>query len=162
MSEPPDDFPESLLSLGSELQPAQLTQEQRDRMRQRMLEQARRSGPEGTTTWLAADNPWIAIAPKVEIRQLLRDRLTGTHMSLVRMQPGGVIPAHIHEKEETFIILEGECHIGHHRLGTGDAHIASAGSWHDHVTTRSGVLVLLKGEYPYPGSSPPPTLPSHV
>jgi quercetin dioxygenase-like cupin family protein len=153
MTEPPDDLPDALL--GTALQPADLSQQQRERMRSRMIDQARRSGPAGTTTWRAADSPWIAIAPKVEVRQLFRDPVTGTHMSLVRMQPGGVIPAHVHEKEETFIILEGECHIGHHFLGTGDAHVAAAGSWHDHVTTRSGVLVLLKGEYPYPTSAPP-------
>jgi quercetin dioxygenase-like cupin family protein len=61
-----------------------------------------------------------------------------------------VIPAHRHEREEQFIILEGECYIGTHRLVAGDVHIAAAGSWHEPVTTESGVVVLLRGEYPHP------------
>ena len=52
------------------------------------------------------------------------------------MRPGGVVPAHRHEREEEFIILEGECHIGTHKLVAGDVHIAAAGSWHEPVTTR--------------------------
>jgi len=154
MNSPSDDLPESvLLALGDALQSTELAQEQRDRMRRRMIEQARRSTPEGTTTWRAADSPWITIAPMVEVRQLCRDLQTSSHMSLLRMRPGGVIPSHRHEQEEAFIILEGDCHIGHHYLGTGDAHIAAAGSWHDAVTTQNGVLVLLKGEYPYPSEA---------
>ena len=66
------------------------------------------------------------------------------------MRPGGVVPAHRHERVEEFIVLEGECHIGTHKLVAGDVHIAAAGSWHEPVTTRSGVLVLLRGEYPHP------------
>ena len=62
----------------------------------------------------------------------------------MRMRPGGVIPAHRHEREEEFIILEGECYIGTHRLVAGDVHIAAAGSWHEPVTTESGVVVLLQ------------------
>jgi uncharacterized cupin superfamily protein len=49
------------------------------------------------------------------------------------------------------VVLEGECHIGTHLLRAGDAHSAAAGSAHEAVTTRTGVLVLLRGEYPYPG-----------
>ena len=40
-------------------------------------------------------------------------------------------------------MLEGECHIGTHRLAAGDVHLAQAGSWHEAVTTRTGVIVLL-------------------
>jgi quercetin dioxygenase-like cupin family protein len=156
MTPPPDDLPESiLLALGDAVKPAELSQEQRDRMRRRTLDKARQAGPEGTTTRRAAESPWITIAPKVQIRQLVRDQHSRTHMSLVRMQPGGIIPAHRHELEETFIVLEGDCHIGHHYLGTGDTHIAAAGSWHEAVTTQTGVLVLLKGEFPYPSGARP-------
>jgi quercetin dioxygenase-like cupin family protein len=66
------------------------------------------------------------------------------------MRPGGTVPAHRHECEEEFIVLEGECHIGTHKLVAGDVHIAPAGTWHEPVTTQTGVLVLLRGEYPHP------------
>ena len=114
------------------------------------------------SSWLANSRPrvparcersegaWIEIAPFVEVRELRRDEAAGMHTSLMRMRPGGVIPAHRHEREEEFIILEGECYIGTHRLVAGDVHIAAAGSWHEPVTTESGVVVLLRGEYPHP------------
>jgi quercetin dioxygenase-like cupin family protein len=142
--------PEIQGELAAAVRPAELSAGQRDRMRHRTLELAREQTPEGTRTLRAEEGIWVQIAPFVEVRELRRDEAAGTHMSLMRMHPGGVIPAHRHEREEEFIILEGECHIGSLRLGAGDAHIAAPGSWHDEVTTRAGVLVLLKGEYPHP------------
>jgi quercetin dioxygenase-like cupin family protein len=130
---------------------AELGIEQRERMRRRILEQAREQTPEGTRTLRVDDSAWMQIAPFVEIRELRRDEAAGTHTSLIRMRPGGVIPAHRHAREEEFIVLEGECRIGTHELVAGDVHIAATGSWHEPVTTRSGVLVLLRGEYPHPG-----------
>jgi quercetin dioxygenase-like cupin family protein len=145
------DLPQSLQdSLAAAVQPAELSAEQRDRLRRRVLEQAREQSPEGTRTLRAGEGAWIEIAPFVEVRELRRDEVSGTHTSLMRMRPGGVVPAHRHEREEEFIILEGECHIGTHKLVAGDVHIAAAGSWHEQVTTHSGVLVLLRGEYPHP------------
>jgi quercetin dioxygenase-like cupin family protein len=137
-------------SLAGAMKPAELGTEQRERLRRRIVESAHEQAPEGTRTVRAEHGAWIQIAPFIEIRELRRDEVAGTHMTLMRMQPGGVIPAHRHEKEEEFLVLEGECHIGTHKLGAGDVHIAAAGSWHEPVTTRSGVLVLLRGEYPHP------------
>jgi quercetin dioxygenase-like cupin family protein len=137
-------------SFAAGVQPAELGVEQRERLRRRVLEQAREQPPEGTRTLRADDGAWIQIAPFVEVRELQRDAAAGTHTSLMRMRPGGFVPGHRHEREEEFIVLEGECHIGTHRLVAGDVHIATAGSWHEPVTTRSGVLVLLRGEYPHP------------
>jgi len=137
-------------SLAAAVQPAEPGAELRDRMRRRTLELAREQAPEGTRTLHAADAIWIEVAPFVEVRELRRDEVAGTHMSLVRMRPGGMVPAHRHECEEEFIVLEGECHIGTHKLVAGDVHIAPAGTWHEPVTTQTGVLVLLRGEYPHP------------
>jgi quercetin dioxygenase-like cupin family protein len=137
-------------SLAAAVQPAELGSELRDRMRRRTLELAREQAPEGTRTLHAADAIWIEVAPFVEVRELRRDEVAGTHMSLVRMRPGGMVPAHRHECEEEFIVLEGECHIGTPKLVAGDVHIAPAGTWHEPVTTQTGVLVLLRGEYPHP------------
>lgn len=154
MSRSPDDegdLPMDLQdSLAAAVRPAELGTEQRGRMRRRIVELARERAPEGTHTVRAGETAWIEIAPSVEVRELHRDELAGMHTSLMRMRPGGVIPAHRHEREEQFIILEGECYIGTHRLVAGDVHIAAAGSWHEQVTTESGVVVLLRGEYPHP------------
>jgi quercetin dioxygenase-like cupin family protein len=137
-------------SLVNAMQPAELNVAQRERMRTRVLSQAREAAPEGTETLRNESAEWIEITPAVEIRELSRDARGGTHVSLVRMRPGGVIKAHRHKKDEDFIVLEGECQIGTHVLSVGDVHRAAAGSRHEQVTTRSGVLVLLCGEYPYP------------
>jgi quercetin dioxygenase-like cupin family protein len=139
-------------SIAAGLRPAELGTQQRDRLRRRVLEQAREQSPEGTRTLRADEGPWIEIAPFVEVRELRRDEASGTHTSLMRMRPGGVVPAHRHAREEEFIVLEGECRIGTHKLVAGDVHIAAAGSWHEPVTTRRGVLVLLRGEYPHPSA----------
>lgn len=137
-------------SLAAGVRPAELGVEQRARLRRRILEEAREQPPEGTRTLRVDEGAWIQIAPFVEVRELRRDEALGTHTSLMRMHPGGVVPGHRHTREEEFIVLEGECHIGTHKLVAGDVHIAAAGSWHEPVTTRSGVLVLLRGEYPHP------------
>jgi quercetin dioxygenase-like cupin family protein len=60
------------------------------------------------------------------------------------------MPAHRHQQREEFLVLEGECHIGTHRLSTGDLHVAAPGSWHEATTTRTGVTVIISGEYPDP------------
>ena len=144
-------LPDSLAeSVALAVKPAELAIEQRDRMRKRVLQRARDTAPEGTATQRGSHTDWIEIAPLVEIRELWRDQAAGTHVSLMRMQPGGVIPMHRHTKDEDFVVLEGECHIGRHLLRAGDSHKASAGSIHADVTTRTGVTVLIRGEFPYP------------
>ena len=148
---PDDDLPQDLQdSLAAAVRPAELGAEQRGRLRRRIVELAREQTPEGTRTLRGSEEAWVQVAPFVEVRELRRDEAAGTHTSLMRMRPGGVVPAHRHEREEEFIVLEGECYIGTHRLVAGDVHIAAAGSWHEPVTTESGVVVLLRGEYPHP------------
>src|SRR5262249_21684979 len=90
VSRSPDD--EDLLqdlqdSLAAAVQPAELGAELRDRMRQHTLELAREQPPEGTRTLREAAAVWIEIAPFVEVRELRRDEVAGTHTSLMRMRP---------------------------------------------------------------------------
>ena len=144
-------LPKRLLdALASAVRPTELSAERRERLRRRILERARDQTSEGTRTLRAAEGEWIEIRPFVEVRELCRDDASGMHTSLVRIRPGGVIPAHRHEREEECIVLEGEFQIGAHKLAAGDVHIAAAGSWHEQVSSRNGVLVLLRGEYPLP------------
>jgi quercetin dioxygenase-like cupin family protein len=135
---------------------AELPMEQRSRMRARILERIDDAVPEGTRTLRDHDSEWIEIAPFIEARILCIDDVQGTHTSMMRMRPGGVVPAHQHSKAEEFIVLAGECHIGTHRLAAGDVQLSEPGSWHGPVTTREGVLVLLRGEYPFPHASEHP------
>ena len=137
-------------AFASAVRPAELSSEQRERLRRRILERALDQASAGTRTLRATEGEWIEIRPFVEVRELCRDAASGMHTSLVRIWPGGIIPAHRHEREEECIVLEGEFQIGAHKLSAGDVHIAAAGSWHEQVSSRSGALVLLRGEYPLP------------
>ena len=125
---------------------AELPAVQRDALRRRVVERARMTSPEGTSTLRAEEGAWIALCPLVQIKILQRDLAAQTQTILMRVAAGGSIPAHRHEQEEEFIILEGECYVGTHRLSAGDMHIAEAGSWHDEITTPTGALVMVRGE----------------
>lgn len=143
------DLPDSLRDeLMQALAPVELAVELRQRMRDKIIASTHDVAPEGTTTQRAG--AWVQIAPSVEMLELRRDATRRIHTSLMRMQPGGCVPAHRHTQEEEFLVIEGECHIGTHRLCAGDMHVAAAGSFHGAVTTQTGVLVLIRGEFPYP------------
>jgi quercetin dioxygenase-like cupin family protein len=132
--------------IASAIRPLELTASKRASLRERVLAQARETAPEGMRTLRANEGEWLDFDSHVRIRVLSRDAATNTQTVLMRVAAGGRFPGHRHTQEEEFIVLEGECHIGAHRLGTGDVHIATAGSWHDDITTRTGVLVMVRGE----------------
>jgi quercetin dioxygenase-like cupin family protein len=134
------------------LQTSELGERQRADLRQRVLKRAREQSPAGTTTIRADEGGWIRLSAAVQIKVLRCDTAAGSQTILMRVAAGGRIPRHQHAQEEEFIVLEGKCHIGTHRLAVGDAHIAAAGSWHEEITTQSGTLVLVRGEYPPPAA----------
>ena len=141
-----NDGDDVFVEIASAARPLELPASKRTSLRERMLDQARETAPEGTRTLRAHEGEWLDLDAHVRIRVLARDAAAGTQTVLMRVAAGGRFPGHRHTQEEEFIVLEGECHIGAHRLGTGDVHIASAGSWHDDITTRTGVLVMVRGE----------------
>jgi len=148
---PPSSLPSAIAQeISSAIAPAELTDEQRNSLRERVVQRARDEAPQGTATLRAADTHWIECAPYTQMKVLRQDAASGYQTVLLQMQPGGVMPAHRHAREEEFIVLEGECHIGSHRLRAGDVHLAEAGSWHPAITTQTGVVVLLRGEYSPP------------
>ena len=134
--------------MANALRAVQLPDEQRDRLRARL--QSLTTLPAGMSTLRGADAEWLALNPLVEIKVLRVDAAAGNQTVLLRAARGAVLPRHRHSRDEEFIVLEGQCHIGSLRLEAGDAHFAAAGSWHDDITTETGVLVLVRGEYPAP------------
>src|SRR5215475_6452018 len=150
-TDPSNELPElPVEELVTALAPAALSAEQRTRMLDRVLALTQDSSPPETHTQRATDLQWNRVSPLLEMKVLLRDAEAGFQTLMLRMQPGGIVPAHRHEQREEFLVLEGECHIGTHCLSAGDVHVAEPGSWHDAVTTRIGVTVLIRGEYPDP------------
>ena len=136
--------------LATAIPPLDLPSQQRDRMRQRILQSVADETPAGTKTVRYAGGDWVALSPLVMMKVLRVDAHAGNQTVMVRAQPGGKLPGHRHGHDEEFIVLEGECRIGNLQLRAGDAHFAPAGSWHDEITTDTGVLVLVRGEYPPP------------
>ena len=141
-----DEAEKLFAKLAAALRPAELDGARRESLKQRMLVRARGTSPEGTTTLRAEEGEWLALDSCVQIKVLARDTEMRMQTILMRVAPGGRIPAHRHEIEEEFILLEGECYIGAHRLAAGDVHIAEPGSWHDDITTPTGALVMVRGE----------------
>lgn len=142
---------EMFTRLSAAIRPTELTAAQRDALRRRTLERARAQPPDGTRTLRADEGEWLPLDDKIRIRVLHRDPASNRQTLLMRVAAGGRMPGHRHTQEEEFLVLEGECRIGAHRLGAGDMHVAEAGSWHDDITTESGVLVLVHGEIRAPG-----------
>lgn len=133
--------------IAKSIAPTVVSAEAQERLWARIRERVASPEPEGTATVRAAEAEWIALSPLVKFRRLRVDVEAGSQTVLVRAEPGGCVPRHRHSKDEELIVLEGECYIGDHHLRAGDANFASAGSWHDDLTTRTGVLVLVRGEY---------------
>jgi anti-sigma factor ChrR (cupin superfamily) len=131
-------------------------------MRQRVLRAAQETAPavpsaavaapSGTTTHVASEEGWIATSRLARVKILAVDPESGTQELLVRLLPGVFVAAHSHRTQETMVILEGECHVGEHLLALGDVHVAPAGSHHPPITTRTGALIFLRGEYPSPAN----------
>jgi anti-sigma factor ChrR (cupin superfamily) len=152
-------------ALARELRPSALSAEQRERMRERVLRAAiatqgpavpipaaSAAAPPGTTTHIAGEEGWIATSRYARVKILAVDAESGTQELLVRLLPGVLVSAHSHRTQETMVILEGECHVGEHLLSLGDVHVAPAGSHHPPITTRTGALIFLRGEYPSPAN----------
>jgi quercetin dioxygenase-like cupin family protein len=155
MSDPSEDGPDAAAAavfekIASALEPTEVSQAHRMSMRRRIREHIAQRLPAGMTTLRAAEGEWLAISPLVQMKLLRVDPAGGTQTVLIRAAAGGILPRHRHSKDEELVVLEGECRIGAQRLVAGDAHFASAGSWHEDITTETGVLVLLRGEYPAP------------
>jgi anti-sigma factor ChrR (cupin superfamily) len=143
-----------LEALALEVRAAELSSAQRERMRERIMMRIQDEAPAGTSTLRVARAKWVEVCFGVQMQLLQRDAQAGRQTILLKMQPGGEIPRHRHTQDEEFLVLEGECSIGTHHLRAGDFHAASAGSWHERTTTTTGVLVMLRGEYPVPISVP--------
>jgi quercetin dioxygenase-like cupin family protein len=146
----PEDSPplgeEIVQALAEGVAPAELSAQQRDSMRARVLEGATDAPPQDTETIRGAEVGWRQAWPGVWIKVLKRDPEADFQVTLMRFEPGGVIPAHPHRRNEECYVLEGEVHVGTHRVVAGDFHIAHAGGRHPDLMSRLGALVIVRSE----------------
>ncbi len=147
-----DDAAEAVFTaLAEAVVPGDLGRDQRDRLRRRIIERvAVTSPPSGTQTFSSRGEGWLSSSEYIHMKMLRVNEAVGTQELLVRFLPGVTVPAHSHVKEEQMVIIEGECLVGEHPLRAGDVHIAPPGSWHPAITSKTGTLLLLRCEYPFP------------
>ena len=138
--------PEVTEALANALRPAELAAAERDRIRARILNRAKAAPPDGTLTVRAREGLWQDYAPGVQIKILHQEPKLSSMTFLVRMAPGSVAPAHDHTQEEHCLVLDGEASMGEHILHAGDWHVALPGSTHHNFSSRTGCLLLIRGE----------------
>ena len=145
------DSEQMVASLSESLAPVAVSPEAILRMRQRIRSQIpKMRAPAGTNTYRAGGDQWVDGLSGVQLKFLRIDEAAGTQEVLVRFEPGAVVPAHTHTKEEQMIIIEGTVLVGEHRLNAGDMHVAQALSKHDELSSPDGALLLLRCEHPFP------------
>src|SRR6266576_2027626 len=67
----------------------------------------------------------------------------GLEMQIVRLEPGARLPLHTHECPEFIYVLEGELILGGQHLRRGWASVASIGSVHSDVHSKTGCVFVL-------------------
>ncbi|MGH8751935.1 MAG: cupin domain-containing protein [Burkholderiales bacterium] len=121
-----------------------------ERLRQRVLDtikQAADNEPVPHSTIHAQEGPWIAVAPLVDMKVLRQDGDSASF--LLRVQPGGKLPDHVHLEEEECLVLEGSLLLGEGvMLRAGDYHRAPKGSPHAPACTHTGALLFLRSDNP--------------
>jgi len=132
----------AVASLGHAVAPVELSSEQRSRMRERIMTGI--APPANTLTVRGAAVEWRELWPKVWVQQLHFDPDSRVQMSVVRMEPGGVIPPHEHDHDEECLVLEGEIRLGDYYVRRGDFHIAKAGSRHADLLAPEGALLMIR------------------
>ncbi|HEX2546891.1 MAG TPA: cupin domain-containing protein [Ramlibacter sp.] len=92
----------------------------------------------------AADDGWEIVSEGVQRKILQRD--LSSQSCLMRLAPGARVAGHHHTQDEECVVLDGSLRIGSHLvLGTGDFHLAPAGTTHEETTSETGALVYLRG-----------------
>jgi carbon storage regulator len=102
--------------------------------------------PDGTTTIRAHEGIWQNYSPGVQIKILHQEPELSSMTCLIRMAPDSVAPPHDHAQEEHCLVLDGEASVGEHILHAGDWHLALPGSTHQNFSSRTGCLLLVRGE----------------
>lgn len=138
----------ALEAIATAVRPVELSDAQRASMRKKIADRISPGQPADTETVRGEAVDWMSAWPNVWVKMLRQDAASNLQMVLFRIKPGGVVPAHVHTKEEECLVLDGEIYIGSHRVGEGDLHIAKPGAAHGDITTRTGATVLVRSEIP--------------
>lgn len=141
----PNEIEQALLTAVAPLSP-----QNADKLRAFVLDKIKEQGENEPAPYLtihASEGPWIAIAPLVEIKVLRQEGQSASF--LLRVQPGGQLPDHVHLEDEECLVLQGSLLLGEGvMLRAGDYHRAAKGSPHGSASTNTGVLLFLRSDNP--------------
>lgn len=115
----------------------------RERLRARVLESARTPS---TAVLRADEGEWRPAFVGIRIKTLRLDPVAGTETSLWRLEPGARVPRHVHRLEEECLVLEGSVEHDGAEYHAGDYVLAAPHARHAPFTTRTGALLLIRGE----------------
>ncbi len=121
-------------------------------LREKVLARVHTAATMAVHTLRASEGAWKPVIPGIEVKTLLYDAQAHTVSFLLRAQPGASLPAHGHRAYEECVVLEGEFTMGGLTLRAGDFQAGYPGEEHPVATTRTGVLVYLRGaadDYPF-------------
>ena len=90
------------------------------------------------------EGEWVKRSDKIWMKVLHTDDRINTSMYLLRCEPGAILTAHKHERDEHVFVIEGEFRIGESILKAGDFQFSHAGSVHPKITTDTGCLVMVR------------------
>jgi hypothetical protein len=96
------------------------------------------NGP-ATVVNLRREEGWRRYTRDVQIKKLWDD-----DTFLLRCAPGGVLPAHKHPRFEHCVVLEGDMIVGGETYRSGDYHGVPAHIAHQDITSRTGLLMLVR------------------
>lgn len=99
----------------------------------------------GGVTVRANEGEWVSLARGSEIKILLVDTAKRERSFLLRLAPGGHVPAHDHPTTEECMVLSGDMVIGDTVFYPGDFHAATAGVKHPPLTSRNGGVIFIRG-----------------
>ena len=92
----------------------------------------------------AEEGRWVTVVAGIEAKRVRCDERTET--TLWRMQPGAVLPAHVHDHDEECLLLEGSLVQSGTEYRAGDYLLVRAGYPHEDFLSPQGALFLIRGE----------------
>lgn len=90
------------------------------------------------------DGPWEPAGPGAFRRVLLRAPDGEPLAFLLRVEPGGRVLSHPHDRREECVLIQGDGRIAGADLRPGDFLVAEAGSSHAEMTTKGGMLAYIR------------------
>jgi len=96
----------------------------------------------------AREDEFIPIgAPGISMRMLFVDPRRRAVTCIMRLEAGVLLPAHVHQNAEEYLILEGDLHVGDQTLTAGDFQRTAPGFRQADQMSPHGCLLLLTSPF---------------